>query len=134
MIPRILCVGAATFDTIFRVPAIPSPPTKVLPTTCLQQAGGMAASATFKNQYTLSIGRSNPGTVTGTPAGNDRAIDCGGNCSAKFTDGTVVTLTAVPPAGKTFANWSGACAAAGTATTCTLPISGNLSVQAVFNK
>ncbi len=104
------------------------------PSCTFSLAGGMAASATFKNQYTLSIGRSNPGTVTGTPAGNDRAIDCGGNCSAKFTDGTVVTLTAVPPAGKTFANWSGACAAAGTATTCTLPISGNLSVQAVFNK
>jgi sugar/nucleoside kinase (ribokinase family) len=44
MIPRILCVGAATFDTIFRVPTIPSAPTKVLPTACLQLAGGMAAS------------------------------------------------------------------------------------------
>jgi len=40
----ILCVGAPTFDTIFRVPAIPAAPTKVLPTSCLQLAGGMAAS------------------------------------------------------------------------------------------
>jgi sulfofructose kinase len=44
MIPRTLCVGAATFDTIFKVPAIPATPTKVLPTACIQQAGGMAAS------------------------------------------------------------------------------------------
>jgi sulfofructose kinase len=42
--PRILCIGAATFDTIFKVPAIPSTPTKVLPTACVQLAGGMAAS------------------------------------------------------------------------------------------
>lgn len=41
---RILCVGAATLDTIFRVPAIPSTATKVLSTACTQQAGGMAAS------------------------------------------------------------------------------------------
>ena len=44
MNPRILCVGAATFDTIFKVPAIPATPTKVLPTACVQLAGGMAAS------------------------------------------------------------------------------------------
>lgn len=44
MTTRILCVGAPTFDTIFRVPAIPATPTKVLPTACTQQAGGMAAS------------------------------------------------------------------------------------------
>jgi hypothetical protein len=97
-------------------------------------AGGMAASATFNNQYSVSVGRSNPGTVTASPAGNDHAIDCGSNCSAKFTDGTVVTFTAVPPAGKSFSNWSGACSAAGTASTCTIPVGGNLSVQAVFNK
>lgn len=44
MTARVLCVGAATFDTLFKVPAIPSTPTKVLPTDCRQQAGGMAAS------------------------------------------------------------------------------------------
>ena len=64
--------------------------------------------------------------------GNDRAIDCGGNCSAKFTDGTAVTLTAVPPAGKTFVNWAGGCA--GTDPTCTLTITKDTSVQAVFSK
>jgi hypothetical protein len=78
------------------------------------------------------VGRSNPGTVTATPAGNDRTLDCGSNCSAKFADGTAVTLTATPPAGKTFVNWSGGCS--GTAPTCNLTIGGNVSVQAVFSK
>jgi uncharacterized repeat protein (TIGR02543 family) len=94
--------------------------------------GQITVAATFKSQFTLSIGRSNPGTVTGTPTGNDRALDCGSNCSAKFTDGTAVTLTAVPPAGKTFVNWAGACS--GTAATCVVTISKDTSVQAIFSK
>ena len=72
------------------------------------------------------------GTVTGSPAGNDRAVDCGGNCSAKFTDGTVVTLTATPPGGKQFVNWSGACS--GTVPACAVTITRDTSVQAVFSK
>jgi hypothetical protein len=101
--------------------------------TCsLTVSGAMTVNAPFKSQFTLSIGRSNSGTVTGTPAGNDRGIDCGGNCSAKFTDGTAVTLTATPSAGKQFLNWSGACA--GTASTCVVTISKDTSVQAVFSK
>ncbi|HYW73781.1 MAG TPA: hypothetical protein VE961_22355, partial [Pyrinomonadaceae bacterium] len=64
--------------------------------------------------------------------GNDRALDCGGNCSAKFSQGTTVTLTATPAAGKLFVNWSGACS--GTSPTCTLTIDKNTSVQAVFSK
>lgn len=94
--------------------------------------GAMQASASFLPQFTLSVGRSNPGSVSGTPAGNDRPIDCGGACSAKFTQGTAVTLTATPPAGKTFASWGGACS--GTAPTCTVTITKDTSVQANFNK
>ena len=91
-----------------------------------------SVSATFLPMYTLSVGRSNPGTVTATPTGVDRALNCGSNCSAKFVQGTIVTLTATPPVGKTFANWSGACS--GTATTCALNILKDTSVQANFNK
>jgi hypothetical protein len=94
--------------------------------------GATTAYATFKSLFTLSVGRSNPGTVQGSPAGVDRALDCGSNCSAKFVDGTVVTLTAIPPTGKTFSNWSGACS--GTALTCTVTVTKDTSVQAVFNK
>jgi hypothetical protein len=91
-----------------------------------------SVSATFLPMYTLSVGRSNPGTVTATPTGVDRALNCGSNCSAKFVQGTIVTLTATPPAGKTFANWSGACS--GTAPTCAVSIAKDTSVQANFNK
>jgi List-Bact-rpt repeat protein len=91
-----------------------------------------SVTATFLPIYTLSVGRSNPGTVTGTPAGADRALNCGSACSAKFVQGTIVTLTATPPAGKTFASWSGGCS--GTAPICALNISKDTSVQANFNK
>lgn len=102
-------------------------------TTCSFALNGqMSAVATFKSQFTLSVGRSNPGTVTATPNGNDRALNCGGACSAKFTDGTAVTLTAIPPAGKTFVNWSGGCS--GVNPVCTVTVTRDTSVQAVFSK
>jgi len=94
--------------------------------------GPVTLGATFKNQFTLSVGTSNPGTVVGTPTGNDRALNCGGACSAKFTDGTQVTLTAVPPAGKTFVSWSGACS--GTDPVCAVTVNANLSAKAAFSK
>ena len=102
-------------------------------TTCTVAVNGQTqVSASFLPQFTLSVGRSNPGTVIATPNGNDRALNCGGACSAKFTSGTSVTLTAIPPDGKTFASWGGACS--GTAPTCTLTIAKDTSVQANFNK
>ena len=50
----------------------------------------------------------------------------------KFNAGTAVTLTATPPAGLQFLNWSGACS--GTAPTCIVTMNANTSVQAVFSK
>ena len=91
----------------------------------------MNVSATFLSQFSLSVGKSNSGTVTSTP-GNDRTISCGSVCSAKFTQGSTVTLTATPAPGKQFINWSGGCS--GTSATCTLSINQSTSVQAVFSK
>ncbi len=88
-------------------------------------AGGGGVGTT---QFTLQIGRSNTGTVTSDVAG----INCGNACSAKFNAGTAVTLTATPPAGKSFVSWGGACT--GTANTCALAINGNLSAQANFSR
>ena len=42
---RILSLGAAVLDTIYRVEAIPTTPTKVLPLDCVQMGSGMASSA-----------------------------------------------------------------------------------------
>jgi hypothetical protein len=88
-------------------------------------------TATFNTIYTLSIGRGGSGTVTGNPGGvNGTQINCGGNCSAKFTQGTTVTLTATPAAGLNFVNWTGACS--GTVPTCNVTIQKDTQVQANF--
>ena len=86
--------------------------------------GGGGAGTTF----TLSIGRSNPGTVISDVAG----ISCGNVCSATFAQSTAVSLTATPPAGKFFVGWGGACS--GTSPVCSLTINANASVQANFSK
>ena len=102
------------------------------PTCTVTVDGPVQVGAAFLGQYTLSLSRSNSGTVTGAPSGNDRRLDCGSNCSAKFTEGTTVTLTATPAAGKQFLNWTGACT--GTAPTCKVFVNKDASVQAVFSK
>jgi hypothetical protein len=85
-------------------------------------------SAMFKPIFNLSVS-SGKGTVISNPAG----INCGvksGSCSAKFTQGTSLSLTATAPAGATFTGWTGACS--GTSLTCTLTMNGDTSVQASF--
>ncbi len=93
--------------------------------------GALETTATFNTVYTLSIGRGGNGTVTGTPNGEfGTTINCGSSCSAKFQQGTTVTLTATPPAGHIFVSWSGACS--GTAPTCSVKITSDTKVQANF--
>ena len=88
-------------------------------------------TATFTPVFTLSIGRSGSGTVTGNPGGAfSTQINCGGSCSAKFGQGTTVTLSASPAPGLSFVGWSGACS--GTAPTCDVIISDNTKVQVTF--
>ena len=95
--------------------------------------GGGGGAGGTTTSFTLSVSSSNPGTITGTPAG-DKTINCGKDCSAKFNSGTVVTLTATPPAGKAFLGWTDACLAAGTNTTCTVTMTANKSAKASFSK
>jgi len=44
-VTRILCLGMSALDAIYRVPAIPATPTKVLATSFTECGGGMAANA-----------------------------------------------------------------------------------------
>jgi hypothetical protein len=81
-------------------------------------------TASFAPQFTLSIGRGGSGTVTGA------GLDCGKVCSAKFTQGSIVTLTATPAAGLKFTGWGGACS--GTSQTCAVAINKDTQVQANF--
>jgi archaellum component FlaF (FlaF/FlaG flagellin family) len=79
--------------------------------------------------YALSVSRAGTGsgTVTSSPAG----ISCGAACSASFSSGTVVTLSAAASAGSTFAGWSGGgCSGTGA---CTVTLSAAQSVTATFN-
>ena len=45
LMARILCLGMSALDAIYRVPAIPATPTKVLATGYTECGGGMAANA-----------------------------------------------------------------------------------------
>jgi phospholipase C len=87
--------------------------------------GNQAVTATFAvppDQLAVSV--SGPGTVTSNPAG----INCPTTCSANFTAGTQVTLTATPAAGAVFSGFGGACSGA----TCQLTVSSGQAVTASF--
>ncbi|MHA2641500.1 MAG: InlB B-repeat-containing protein, partial [bacterium JZ-2024 1] len=69
----------------------------------LTMSGARTVTATFVQQFSLTVTKNGNGAVTSTPAG----IDCGGVCSSVFDAGTVVTLVATPDAGWRFDSWSG---------------------------
>jgi FG-GAP repeat/Divergent InlB B-repeat domain len=70
------------------------------------------------------------GTGSGTVAGP--GIACPGTCSVTDTPGTMVTLTATPATGSTFAGWSGGgCTGTGS---CLVTLNVATTVTATFNK
>jgi hypothetical protein len=69
---------------------------------------------------------SGSGTVTSSPSG----IDCGATCTAAFSNGTMVTLTATPDAGSTFTGWSGDCTGTGP---CVVTMDQDRAVTATFD-
>jgi hypothetical protein len=76
---------------------------------------GATSSATVTvtvGGLTLTVNRTGNGRVVSSPAG----IDCGSTCSADFTSGTTVALTATPDSGWTFQGWTGACTGTGPCT------------------
>jgi hypothetical protein len=77
-------------------------------------------------QYALMIAMNGSGTGTVTGSG----ISCGSVCTNNYAPGTVVTLTAAPASGSTFAGWSGACTGTGN---CTVTMNASASVTATFN-
>src|SRR5438046_4803561 len=66
-------------------------------------------SATLFRSLTVTLAGGGGGTVMSSPAG----ITCGATCTAAFSRGAVVTLTATPLTGAMFAGWSGACTGTG---------------------
>jgi Divergent InlB B-repeat domain len=90
--------------------------------------GSTASARILHFQVTVSV--SGPGRVTGT--GDGGSIDCPGTCSAMIRQETFITLTAMPNGGAQFTSWGGSCTEAGTASMCTLVISGPKEVTAGF--
>jgi hypothetical protein len=90
----------------------------------------VANFAQSTNNFTLSVNETGTGTgtVTSSPAG----INCPTTCSASFTSGQVVTLTATAANGSTFAGWSGVAGCPGTGT-CTVTLNAAVTVTATFN-
>jgi len=79
--------------------------------------------------FTLTVNKN--GTGSGTVASSPSGINCGATCSASFTQGTTVTLTATPASGSVFAGWSGGgCSGTGN---CTVTINVAQNVTATFN-
>lgn len=101
------------------------------PTCSLVVNDSLTVTATFVPVYSLQVALNGTGLVLGTPYGEAPSfISCGQNCTANFRSGTVVTLTASPTGAQKFLNWGGSCA--GTKPLCTVKITGNTRVQAVF--
>jgi len=80
--------------------------------------------------YSLNIGISGSGAVENT--GNN--INCsGGRCVKTFEEGSSLALSAIPSAGFEFDHWEAQCVGS-TSPSCTLTMSSNLSVIAVFKE
>ncbi|MFA4937086.1 MAG: CARDB domain-containing protein [Patescibacteria group bacterium] len=75
--------------------------------------------------YTLTVAKTGSGTVTSSPV----EINCGSTCSAIYTSGVAVTLTATPASGFVFSGWGGVCSGTGS---CTLTMNSNKNVTATF--
>jgi len=79
----------------------------------------------FRSDKPLTVAKSGAGTVTSSPNG----INCGSTCSARFANGTVVTLTVTADSGSTFTGWGGSCTGTGT---CSVTMSEVRGVTATF--
>jgi hypothetical protein len=80
-------------------------------------------------KYQLTVTKT--GTGTGTVTSNPAGIDCGGDCSETYSDGTLVDLTATASAGSHFVSWSDDCT--GMVSPVGVTINANKSCNAVFD-
>lgn len=86
-------------------------------------------TARFVAPRTLTVERrgSGSGSVTSTPEG----IDCGSDCTADYSNGSDVVLTATPGEGSTFGSWTGCDEVADDE--CTVSLTSDATVTAHFD-
>jgi hypothetical protein len=88
------------------------------------EACAMAPVTVMRTLAVTKAGTGN-GTVVTSPSG----INCGSACSATFTGGATLALTATAASGSTFSGWSGACTGTGS---CAIVLDADKSVTATF--
>jgi subtilisin family serine protease len=89
---------------------------------------GNKAQIVDLDHHSLTVQKSGAGTgtVTSSPSG----INCGSTCTASFSSGAQVTLTATPSSDSTFSGWSGGgCSGTGT---CQVTLNADATVTATF--
>jgi Divergent InlB B-repeat domain len=89
--------------------------------------GGGAGTAAC-NQAVLTVDLTNSG---GSVVDSTNAINCPGVCSADYTLGSTIGLTATLGSGQTSVRWTN-CNGGSTATTCTVTLNANTTVTATF--
>jgi phospholipase C len=91
---------------------------------------GISVGASFTaTAYSLTV--SLPGTGTGTVTSSPAGINCtSGSCSASFSPGTQVTLTAAPSANSYLVAWGAPCSGSGT---CAVTLNSNVSLSSTIN-
>ncbi|HEU4743178.1 MAG TPA: hypothetical protein VFS50_16395 [Meiothermus sp.] len=107
----------------------PSPASQNVTVTPGSVTAGVTYTQAPATSFTLGVSKT--GTGQGTLSSNPSGIDCGTTCSARFSAGASVTLTATPAPGSSFVGWSGACTGSGT---CALTMDAAKSVTATFNQ
>ncbi|HYD42317.1 MAG TPA: glycoside hydrolase family 6 protein [Anaeromyxobacter sp.] len=103
-------------------------------TTCtvtMSQARTVTATFNGGGTATYALTVTKGGTGSGTVTSNTGGINCGSVCSASYTSGTTVTLTASAASGSMFGGWSGCSSSSGS--TCTVAMTQARTVTATFN-
>ncbi len=92
-------------------------------------AGTVGGNCAPAGSFALNVVKAPTGTGSGTVTSAPGGINCGATCSAFYASGTMVTLTATPTGGSSFAGWSGACSGTGD---CTVAMNSTTNVTATF--
>jgi hypothetical protein len=89
-----------------------------------------AVTATFTlNPVSFTLTVTKPGNGNGTVTSSPPGINCGPTCSASYTAGTIVSLTATNSPGSIFTGWGGACSGTGA---CQVTMDAAKTVSATF--